>query len=420
MTPIGIGAPWVAVEVHTLQEAGLKCCVTALRKPQSTWFESDWARRIHRETESIYPIDRRFLWSMCIAPLKFRRNYAAAMCNTLIGRRESFSKRLSALCHFFVACHWACGMRGKQVDLIHAQWIHSAGTVAMYAAWLMGVPFSFTGHAADLFRERVALHDKIQRAKFIVCISDFHRQFYLEHGALEQQLITVHCGIDVEQFGFQLRERLSETPHIITLGRLVEKKGNEYLIDACGLLRDRGVHVKCTIAGDGPLTESLRQRVHAQNLGDIVTVTGEPIVQEELAAFLQTGDIFAQPCVWSSDNDVDGTPRTLMEAMACGVPSISTRLAGIPDIIDDADSGLLVPPNDAESLAEAIERIVTEPGLAAHLSRGGRRKIERDFSLPDCLIPLEKKFRSLLKSSAGNTGISDSSIDGAICAASTK
>jgi glycosyltransferase involved in cell wall biosynthesis len=404
MTPIGIGAPWVAVEVHTLQEAGIQCEVTALRKPESTWFDSGWARRIHEETASIYPVDRRFIWSMIIAPMKFRTRYVAALCNALFGHRESVRKRITALCHFFVACHWACGVQRRQIDLVHAQWIHSAGTVGMYGSWLLNVPFSFTGHAVDLFRDRVALRDKIRRAEFIVCISNFHRQFYLDHGASEQQLITVHCGIDVEQFRFRGRDKLRTRPHIVTLGRLVEKKGNEYLVDACGLLRDRGVDIRCTIAGDGPLTESLRSRVGEKGLQESVIVTGKPILQEELADFMQSGDIFVQPCVWSRDNDVDGTPRTLMEAMACGVPSISTRLAGIPDIIEDDKSGLLVPPNDAASLAHAMERLISDPDLVVRLSHGGREKIEREFKLPECIAPLEERFRRILPDSDADSG----------------
>lgn len=399
ITPIGIGAPWVATEVHAMIEGGISCRLSALRKPTATWFSADWANTLHEQTESIYPLGSRVVFSVLSAPFRFRTRFVSALTNALFGKRESVTKRAAALAHLFVACHWARGLDPNEVGLIHAQWIHASATVGMYAAWLTGIPFSFTGHAVDLFRDRVALNDKIRRARFIVCISNFHRQFYLDHGADDSQLITVHCGIETEMYEFRLRESLPEVPHVISIGRLIEKKGFEYLIDACGMLRDRGVSIRCTIAGDGPLMGPLRQRVQDLNLDAVVEITGKAVLQEQMAEFMHSGDLFAQPCVWSSDNDVDGTPRTLMEAMACGVPSVSTRLAGIPDIIEEGVSGLLVEPNSVTDLADALERLINEPGLVGTLSRGGRAHIEREFQLPDCLAALESKFRSLLQQS---------------------
>ena len=125
------------------------------------------------------------------------------------------------------------------MSLIHSQWIHSCGTVGMYGAWLLDVPFSFTGHAVDLFRDRVALDDKIRRAEFIVCISEFHRRFYLEHGARPQRLHVVYCGIDTGAFAFH-RHRREGRFREPSVGRLVEKKGFNDLIQACGILADRG------------------------------------------------------------------------------------------------------------------------------------------------------------------------------------
>jgi glycosyltransferase involved in cell wall biosynthesis len=117
-------------------------------------------------------------------------------------------------------------------------------------------------------------------------------------------------------------------------------------------------------------------------------------LQEELPGFLSAADIFAQPCVWSRDNDVDGTPRTLMEAMAIGLPSVATRIAGIPDIIQDGQSGLLVEPNDAASLAGALQRLIEDPALADRLATAGRAQIEEKFQIDACLEPLAEAFRS--------------------------
>lgn len=176
----------------------------------------------------------------------------------------------------------------------------------------------------------------------------------------------------------------------------MEKKGNRYLIEACAALRDQGIDFRCTIAGDGPLAATLQQQVTERELDGIVNVTGQAILQEDLAAFMRSGDIFVQPCVWSSDNDVDGTPRTLMEAMASGVPCVASRLAGIPDIIEHDATGLLVPPEDGRALANAIARLLDDPELRRRVAENGRRHIERQFRLPDCVAPLERKFREIM------------------------
>ena len=284
-----------------------------------------------------------------------------------------------------------------KVSLVHSQWIHSCGTIGMYGAWLLGVPFSFTGHAADLFRERAALRDKIRRASFIVCISSFHRDFYLDEGARPEQLHTVYCGIDVDRFTFEPRAAMPARPLLLSVGRLVEKKGFDVLIEAARVLAARGRDVEIEIGGSGPLDAELREQISAAGVESSVRVTGAAILQEDLPAYLQRGDAFVQPCVRARDQDVDGTPRTLMEAMACGLPSISTRLAGIPDIIDDGASGLLVEPHDAEGLADAIERLLDEPALVDHLSRGGRARIEDRFEIEQCTASLADLFRTYLE-----------------------
>jgi glycosyltransferase involved in cell wall biosynthesis len=266
----------------------------------------------------------------------------------------------------------------------------------MYGAWLLDVPFSFTGHAADLFRERVALCDKIQRADFIVCISRFHRDFYLANGAREEQLHIVYCGIDLSEFESRPLREDAARPRVVSVGRLVEKKGFADLLEACALLSDRGVDLECIIAGRGPLEEDLRRRAEERGVADRVTVTGEEIRQEELPDFLATADVFAQPCVQARDGDVDGIPRTLMEAMAIGRPCVSTEVAGIPDLIQDGHSGLMVEPGNSAALADAIARLFTDRALCKQLVAGGHEQLRAEFDLSNCLDPLAALFRAKL------------------------
>ncbi|HWE37751.1 MAG TPA: glycosyltransferase family 4 protein [Isosphaeraceae bacterium] len=399
ITTSGIGNAWVAAELEVMERKGIPFALHSLRGPHQNFFGSPWAARLDRQTRRIYPLPpASFALSVLLAPLLFGRRFFEVLGNALVGERESFRGRLASIAHAFVACHWARRLRDgdEPVALVHAHWAHSAATVGMYGAWLLGVPFSFTGHAVDLFRDRVALRDKVRRADFIVCISEFHRDFYKKLGARDERLHVVYCGIDADAFAFRRPPRGDRRPRILSVGRLVEKKGFHVLVDACRALADRGLAFDCVIAGDGPWEARLREQVARLGLEGVVTITGKPLLQEELPDFLAGGDLFAQPCVWSSDNDVDGTPRTLMEAMACGAPSVSTRLAGIPDILEHDRSGLLVEPGDVVGLADALRRLIEDPALADRLARGGREQILRKFQIDDCLEPLADLFRRRL------------------------
>jgi len=399
ITTNGIGNAWVAEELHVIGDKGVPFELHSLRSPHQNFYGSEWSERIDRETHILYPLPvASFLLSQLLAPLLFGTAYFAALANALFGERESSSVRVRVLAHFFVACHWARGLRSRDVSLIHAQWIHSAGSVAMYGAWLLRVPFSFTGHAVDLFRDRAALADKVRRADRIICISRFHRDLYEKtYGAPRDKLTIVYCGIELDRYPYRPRAPHTGPVRILSVGRLVEKKGFGPLIEACHLLEQRGLDFECVIGGSGPLLETLRAQVSALGLDARVSVTGEAIPQSELWEFLTRGDVFAQPCVWSKDDDVDGTPRTLMEAMATGCASISTRIAGIPDIIEHGVSGLLVEPEDAVGLAAGLEQLIRDPALRAELSRSGRKQIEEHFEIQSNLDVLASVFRDYVK-----------------------
>jgi glycosyltransferase involved in cell wall biosynthesis len=398
MTTTGIGNAWVANELRVVKAAGIPFVLHGLRGPQQRFFDSDWAMELNRDTKTIYPLA---IWdvfaSMLAAPFLFGRRFFEAFANALFGERESFRSRIAALSHFFVACCWARRSRHEPISHIHAQWVHSSGSVAMYGAWLLGISFSFTGHAADLFRDRVALRDKVRRADFIICISSFHRDFFKKLGASDSQLHIVHCGIDLEHFSPATHHRKAgERLRILSSGRLVGKKGFNYLIDACAILQKQGVDFDCTIGGSGPLEDALRKQVEQLGLTERVHVTGKEITQEELPSFMHTGDVYCLPCVWAEDNDVDGLPQMLMEAMACGLPAISTRLVGIPDLVIDGRTGLLVEPNDTQQLAAAIIRLCDDPELAAKLATEGRRYCYERFDISVSLEPLLQLYRAKL------------------------
>jgi len=401
MTSNGLGNAWVGNEIRVVKKASLPVVLHALWRADSTFFSSSDMVQAERETRVLYPLHA---WNTFVsvlqAPFVFRGRFLSAAWNALTGPRESLTVRVKTIWHFLVACHWARTLRGEQISLIHSQWIHSGGTVAMYGAWLLGASFSFTGHAADLFRERCALRDKIARARFIICISEFHRQFFLSEGARPEQLAIAYCGIDSSHFSPRSAPRAAGSrPRILSSGRLVEKKGFLDLVDACKELRDRGLDFECVIAGSGPGESGLRERIRLHGLEDRVVVTGQPLLQEKLPEVMHDADVYCLACIRASDGDIDGLPQMLMEAMACGLPVVSTRLVGIPDLVVHEQTGLLAEPNDARGLADCLQRLLQDAELSRSLARAGRDHVLQSFDLTTCLDPLIQRFRAALHES---------------------
>ena len=397
ITTQGVSDAWVANELRVVHEHGIPFKLHAMRLGPVPYFESEWVTRINESTNVLYPLPLSgLLASILFAPVMFSGRFVSALGNALFGERESLRGRVAALAHLLVACHWARSLRRQKVRLIHAQWAHSSGTIGMYAGWLLDVPFSFTGHAVDLFRDRVALRDKIRRAEFIVCISTFHEDFYKEHGARQEQLRLAYCGVDVEQLGPPLQAKCRTPFRILASGRLVDKKGFHDLVEACRLLAGEGLAFECVIAGTGPLYGALTEQIRQAGLSDRVRLTGEVVKQERLAEFMHTGDVYCLPCVPAPDGDIDGLPQMLMEAMACGLPAISTRLVGIPDLVVDGRTGILVEPGQPEQLAMAIRSIHIDPALANRLARAGREWVVERFDISKCLEPLMEEFRKRL------------------------
>jgi len=285
-------------------------------------------------------------------------------------------------------------LRDRGVEHVHAHMAHAPTAVAMVAARAIGAPFSFTGHAADLFRDRQNLRAKLRSAKFIACISHWHRDFYRQIVRRHKQdLPVIRCGVDVRQFNVARPPR-GQT--ILAVGRLVEKKGFDTLLHAAAKLQSAGncgEHLRLVLAGDGPERQDLERLARSLKLEHAVTFLGDtpnPRVRE----LLHEADLFVLPCRPTRSGDRDGIPVVLMEAMACGAPVISGDLVTIRELIEHERTGLLVPPDDPDALASAIDRLFSDREQTDRLADAGRRFVEAEFSLDTTLDRLEMAFRA--------------------------
>jgi glycosyltransferase involved in cell wall biosynthesis len=274
---------------------------------------------------------------------------------------------------------------------LHAHFAHSPSAVAHMCNLAGGPPFSFTAHAKDLYTTPARrVTERAADAAFVVTCTNANRH-HLAALHAGQRVHVVYHGTDTSRF--HPDGRRPEPGRILSVGRLVPKKGFDCLVDALGILASRRDDFRCEIVGGGPLREPLEHRIAAGPLRSLVQIHGSRLQEEILGEYRRAG-LFVLAPLMTEDGDRDGIPNVLVEAMACGVPVVSTRLSGIPELIEHGREGLLVEPGDAAGLADAIDLLLSDPELARSFVVAGRRKVERLFdvrrntaSLADLLAP---------------------------------
>lgn len=283
---------------------------------------------------------------------------------------------------FEQAARLALEIKRQDIQHLHAHFGTIATTVSKLAARMAGISYSFTAHAKDIFHESVdpeTLRTKLDAAAAVVTVSDFNVRFLKEHyGLAAERVQRIYNGLDLQDYAFAPADQ--RVPLILGVGRLVEKKGFEYLIQACGILARRGVTFRCEIVGTGVLEESLAQAVAAAGLGEQIRLLG-PLPQHEVRQKLAQAQVLAAPCVVSGDADKDGLPTILLEAMAMGTPCVSTDVTGIPEAVQHGQTGLVVTQRDAVTLADACASLLSDAGLGQRLACNARQLVERRFDV---------------------------------------
>ena len=286
----------------------------------------------------------------------------------------------------WIACHLAeMGMAAPRH--FHS---HFAGIGARVGWWLRrftGVSTSFTAHANDIFCQPEPQTPAFERlfhdAALVVTVSDFTaRQLRQQYPADATRICRVYNGLDLAPI-MEARSRADRSRAaggILSVGRLIEKKGYPDLITACGLLRDQGMTFQCRIVGEGPLEESLRRQIAELNLQDCVELTGPLGMQEIIRLLVEETQVFALACATESDGGKDNLPTVLMEAMAASLPCVSTRLAGVPEMVIENQTGFLTEERDPKDFAAKLALLLKDTGLCETLGRAGREHAEANFA----------------------------------------
>jgi len=301
---------------------------------------------------------------------------------------------------FIAATFFACALRGQRVRHVHAHFASMPATVGLLLAHVLETTFSFSAHARDLFTNEALLVDrKLREAEFVVVCT----QYGLEHlrrqhpVSSSNRLNLIYHGVDVVELMPRPERRPSdEPPMILSVGRLVEKKGFPILLQAAAILRKRGVEFTLRIVGDGPDGEDLRHLAAGLALSDCVRFEGA-LPQERLMEIFPRAALFTLASVVASDGDRDGLPNVLLEALALGVPVVSMRVSAIPELIEHEETGLLARPGDPDDLADQMERMLFDEELRAKVIEQGRMAVVTRFDVRENGARMADLFATVMR-----------------------
>ena len=367
-------------EVAELYRHGITPPIFSIRKPKDEPAQ-DWDARIVERVHYL-PEEKELLDGVQAA----RKN--GRLTPEIIAALDEWGRRTDFL-RLYQAVYVGLRLQEAGIGHVHAHFAGMAARTAFWIAKFFPITFSFTAHANDIFVPRkfeIGLDKLVEAARVVATETDYSAKFLQERFPQRADRIhRIYNGLNLSEFG--RANFSSDPPLIVAIGRLIAKKGFANLIRAFGLLVERGRSFRCEIFGEGPLENQLRIQIGELGLHERIQLPG-PKPQHELRARLAGASVFVLPSVPEPEGGMDNLPTVIMEAMATGLPVVSTRIGGIPEMIVENETGFLVQPDDVAALAGAIENVVNDRSLGQKLGQAGYERAQKLFSI-------EKNVREL-------------------------
>jgi colanic acid/amylovoran biosynthesis glycosyltransferase len=324
--------------------------------------------------------------------------YVSLLVQLILGTLTKPATLLRTIAIFPKSVFLADELSREGIRHVHAHFATHPTTMALIIASLSDITFSFTVHAHDIQVDRTLLRWKLRETRFVRSISAFNKRFLEELYPAETRgkIMVVHVGIEPEKYEDNARRfeaAPSGIPKILCVAAHRPYKGLPVLIEACRILRDQGIAFRCDVLGTGPMTAELERMIHDRGAGDVISLLGAR-PEHVVAEMMGESTLFVLPSIIASDGQMEGIPVALMEAMASGRAVVSTSISGIPEIVDDGVSGLLVPPADPDALAAAMRTLLEDRERAREMGRRGQQKVRAEFTLPDCVAQLRARLAS--------------------------
>ncbi len=386
-TPYGKGEAFILEEMLAMFELGVHIVIIP-RKPPKEVFHKE-GEKLLDDTIWLPLLDKRIFFYFLKALLS--ELHVWRIIGTILHRSRIWKIAAKNLAILPKAVFVANLLRNRGVEHIHAHWGSTTATMAYIISQLTGISWSFTLHRWDI-RENNMLKEKVNTAKFVRCISKHGRDelFSIIGNRFKEKIRVIHMGVKVPK---EIKEYLIDGDFltIVTPANLVETKGHKYLIEACSILIKKGIkNLRVIFYGEGPLRRELEDLIKEKNLENYIEMPGV-IPYENLLEIYRNRkvNIVILPSVITEDYEFEGIPVALMEAMAYGIPIISTNTGGIPELIGDG-SGIMVEEKNAEAIVDALERLIKDKDYRYEIGRKGRLKVEKEFDI-------EKNVKALIE-----------------------
>lgn len=396
-----ISESFISSEILLLESLGIPIEIFSLRQPRES-FTHDHVSRIRAGVtyapEYVLPNLKTIFRSNSALSRKLGPRYARCLAGAI--SRAASRRKPATLRHFLQAGHLVqTGLSTPGIQHIHAHFCHTPASVALFASELTGLPFSFTAHAKDIYTsEPDQLARKIRKAEFVVTCTRYNAEYLgriAGNGARPTPIHTVYHGIDPDYFTFSRPVSSGPPYRILSVGRLVPKKGYPDLLRALALLDRSGFDFRFTHIGSGESAEEVKRTARELGISGKTDFLGT-LAHDEVIEHYRRAHCFALTCRIAKNGDRDGIPNVLVEAMASGLPVVATRVSAIPELVEDRVTGLLVPPENPEAMAGAIRASLLETGESMARAEKARKKVEERFDSKKCVLGLHALFRRAL------------------------
>lgn len=389
-------------EIRHLLDLGVDLEIVSIRRPRTDL--SPAQRELSRRVRYLLPVSwPGLVLSQITAAVGRPRTYFGTL-SWLLSRRHDGAPRRRTAFHFVTGVYVAHVLRRRRGIHLHAHFVDRAATVALVAARFLDTRYSVTAHAREIYVDAFLLRERIGEAVFAATCTEYNRRYLadLVGPTVARRVLRLYHGLDLQTY-LEGPERApsAERPLVLAVAQLAERKGLRYLIEACRILADRGRSVECEIVGDGPLRDELGRQVRELGLQDRVRLTG-PLPYPEVVARYPRAAAFVLPCIVTAEGDRDGIPNVILEAMAAAVPVVSTPVSGIPEVLRDDDTGLVVPEGDATAIADAVERLLDDPALGMRLGAAARSFVSSEFDLTRNVDRLVERFAAVASGPAAH------------------
>jgi len=383
-------------EIRHLLDAGVDLEIVSIRRPRTDL--SPFQRELSKRVTYLLPVSWPGLaWAQASAMFGRPRTYFGTLA-WLLSRRHDGAPRRRTAYHFVTGVYVARVLRHRRGIHLHAHFVDRAATVALVASRFLDTTYSVTAHAREIYVDAFLLRERIGEAAFAATCTEYNRRYLVDlvGPKVAPRVVRLYHGLDLQTYlDGPERSPSADRPLLLAVAQLAERKGLHHLIDACRILVDRGRSFTCEIVGDGPLRGELERQVRDLDLSGTVHLTG-PLPYPEVVARYPRAAAFVLPCIVTAEGDRDGIPNVILEAMAAAVPVVSTPVSGIPEVLRDGDTGLVVPEGDATAIADAVERLLDDPALGVRLGTAARAFVSTEFDLARNINRLVERFEALV------------------------